>query len=506
MNFLTALQNKQKTGAIPVIPDIKCFSPKDGDLLRSRDPVQIARDLADAGAPALSVVTEPKEFGGSLELLRSVCAAVSVPVLRKDFVTDRSDLEETLRCGASAILLMVSCLGEKKLTELYHAAIELGLTPFVETHTEQELTFAYALGARLIGINNRDILQLERDDGDVSHAAALLRVGQGEQGIEGKQSQSDAFVIVESALRGGADARTAICSGADGVLCGTAILQAPDPVAKYFSMARPCELKVCGIMNEPDADLCQDLGVDMAGFVVEYPVEVPWNLTCARAEKLLEHVRDGRRSHDCQDEHCTSYGSEQEHGHEHDYSHSSAVPALCVVTGGSPAHVLAVAKRLRPDYLQLHGSETLEETLAITKVLHELGIRIIRSVPTDLSLRQRMFGEASLLGVAGRLKEGGVDCLLFDSRDAGNAASGGGSMVSVEMSSETLWDMIAAKEVFGGPIMLGGGITPENIGSVQERFPADCLDIMSGSEDAPGQKSPEKIRRMCEALTGVGIA
>ena len=97
MNFLTALQNKQKTGAIPVIPDIKCFSPKDGDLLRSRDPVQIARDLADAGAPALSVVTEPKEFGGSLELLRSVCAAVSVPVLRKDFVTDRSDLKETLR-------------------------------------------------------------------------------------------------------------------------------------------------------------------------------------------------------------------------------------------------------------------------------------------------------------------------------------------------------------------------------------------------------------------------
>lgn len=478
MDFLTALQNKQKTGAIPVIPDIKCFSPKDGDLLRSRDPVQIARDLAGAGAPALSVVTESKEFGGSLELLRSICAVVSVPVLRKDFVTDRSDLEETLRCGASAILLMVSCLGEKRLEELYHEAIELGLTPFVETHTQRELTFAYALGAKLIGINNRDILQLERDDGDVSHAAALLRVG---QGIQGKQAQSDSFVVVESALRGGVDARTAIRSGADGVLCGTAILQAPDPVAKYFSMARPCELKVCGIMNETDADLCLDLGVDMAGFVVEYPVEVPWNLTCAQAEQLFEHVRGGSRDH------------------------GSAVPALCVVTGGSPAHVLTVAKKLRPDYLQLHGSETLEETLTITMALHESGIRVIRSVPKDSSLRQRMFGETSLTGVAGRLKEGGIDCLLFDSRDAGNAVSGGGSMISVEMSGETLRDMIAAKETFGGPIMLGGGITPENIGSVRERFPADCLDIMSGSEDAPGQKSPDKIRRMCEALTGVGF-
>ena len=90
--FADALIARKKAGFIPVIPDIKCTSPKEGDLLRGRDPLAVAQLLARAGAPALSVVTEPKDFGGSLDLLRQLVKATTLPILRKDFVTSREDL------------------------------------------------------------------------------------------------------------------------------------------------------------------------------------------------------------------------------------------------------------------------------------------------------------------------------------------------------------------------------------------------------------------------------
>ena len=115
MRFLEALKNRKAEGGIPLIPDIKCFSPKEGDLMKGRDPVVLAQMMAQAGACAVSVVTEEKEFHGSMELLKQVCGAVKVPVLRKDFITCEKDLDETKAAGADAILLMVSCLGEEPL-------------------------------------------------------------------------------------------------------------------------------------------------------------------------------------------------------------------------------------------------------------------------------------------------------------------------------------------------------------------------------------------------------
>ena len=203
MIFLEALKKRRSEGLIPVIPDIKCFSPKDGDLMRGRDPVEIAKTLENAGACVLSVVTEEREFRGSMELLRAVCAAVRVPVLRKDFIETVRDLEETKEAGAAAILLMYSCLGKEKLESLYREALRMGLLPFVETHTGEELSYAEQLGAPLTGINNRNILLLERDGGDVSHAAGLL-TGLRDH-LRGRDAAEDPacaepFIVVESGL------------------------------------------------------------------------------------------------------------------------------------------------------------------------------------------------------------------------------------------------------------------------------------------------------------------
>jgi len=223
--FSTSITEANSRGRVAVIPDIKCISPKEGDLLRGRDPVDIAKLLVCCGAPALSVVTEREHFGGGPDLLRAVADATSVPILRKDFIKDESALEETVEMGASAILLICSVMDRKTLSKLYESAIRLGLEPLVEVCTEEELKFACELGAQLIGINNRDIATLELDNGGPSRTAALAcAVPKG------------ALFISESGILTPDDARLAACAGANAVLVGTALLRADNIAAMYQSL------------------------------------------------------------------------------------------------------------------------------------------------------------------------------------------------------------------------------------------------------------------------------
>jgi len=226
MKFQTALKNQKQPGTIPVIPDIKCLSPKHGDLLRARCPVEAARQLKNAGAPVMSVVTESKDFGGSLDLLRSIAEATGLPILRKDFVTHTDDLKISLDHGAAAILLMCATQTERSLFELYEAALGLGLEVLVETHTLDEMQLANKLGAPLVGINNRDITQLERDDGTVTNTRTLAEF-----------APKDAVLISESGITTPEEAKQAIDAGADAVLIGTALWQAADMVAFYKQLA-----------------------------------------------------------------------------------------------------------------------------------------------------------------------------------------------------------------------------------------------------------------------------
>lgn len=220
--FTDALRRCSRAGDVPVIPDFKVFSPSDGPLFQGRDILDAAKQMERAGAPALSVVTESKEFHGSLELFRQIAAAVRVPLLRKDFIRTPEDLAQTARCGAAAVLLICSCMDEIQLRMLYDAALEYGLEPLVETHSVQELELAASLGAQLVGINNRDILQLERDGGTVETTAKL-----------GLHKPDGAFLISESGIQTPMDVQSALKSGADAVLVGTAIWKAADPFAFY---------------------------------------------------------------------------------------------------------------------------------------------------------------------------------------------------------------------------------------------------------------------------------
>lgn len=215
--FTTALENARAAGRIPLVSEIKVRSPKEGELLAGRDPVAVARSMEQAGAAGLSVVTEGPRFGGSLDLLRTLAAAVSLPVLRKDFVTDRQGVRASREHGASCLLLMAAVLDWPKLVELHEEARRCGLETLVEVHDEQELRRALTLDLDLLGINNRDIRQWEQDDGTVANTLELLRLVP--PGVR---------AVSESAIATPDEARQVIDAGGAGVLVGTAILRAAD--------------------------------------------------------------------------------------------------------------------------------------------------------------------------------------------------------------------------------------------------------------------------------------
>ena len=451
--FSDSLKRRQASGLVPVIPDIKCRSPKEGDLLHGRDPVQTARELAAAGAPVMSVVTEPVHFGGSLDLLRETVQATGLPVLRKDFIKDQAAVVETARAGAAAILLIASMLDRPLLTRLYLLAIELGLEPLVETHTVDEMAFAATLKASLTGINNRDIRQLEKDSGTVQATA----------GLAGKKPPGS-ILVSESAIATPSDVRQAILHGADAVLIGTALWQAEDMALFYRQLcqARPV-LKICGLTQAKDVALCLEAGVDILGFVTEYPLPVPWNLTRQQAARYVTTVREST---------CSSRS--------------------CLVTGGSPAAVLSLARALNPHLVQLHHRETLAETCQITEALKPLGIGVIQAIPGDQADRLTRYGTADIESVVEALNQTGVYALLADMRSPDNAAQAG-----LVLDSAFCREVVAHA---AKPVMVAGGLTPERIETTVEAAGTAFIDIMSGVEIRPGVKDPKRLRQAAEAI------
>jgi indole-3-glycerol phosphate synthase len=206
---------------MPVLSEIKVRSPKEGDLLRGRAPEDLAAAMAATPIAGLSVVTEPVDFGGSLDLVRRVRPLVEVPILRKDFVRSDADLDATVEAGADVLLVTVCIYDDDEVLAGLHAGAQArGLETLVEVRDDKDIARLAELGlqADLLGVNNRDILVREVDDGDVSvteRLASALPAG--------------VPLLSESSIRGADDARRARSAGADAVLVGTSILQAPDP-------------------------------------------------------------------------------------------------------------------------------------------------------------------------------------------------------------------------------------------------------------------------------------
>ena len=208
---------------VRLIAEVKKASPSKGTLNAALDPTGQARIYAQAGAAVVSVLTDEKYFRGALDDLVAVRAAVDVPLLRKDFILDEYQLWESRWAGADAVLLIVAALDDARLRDLHHAAKGIGLATLVEVHTADELERAVALGAPVIGVNNRNLQTLETS---LETSLALLpRVPRAHTAVS------------ESGIFTRDDVDRVVGAGARAVLVGEALVRASDVAAKVRELA-----------------------------------------------------------------------------------------------------------------------------------------------------------------------------------------------------------------------------------------------------------------------------
>jgi indole-3-glycerol phosphate synthase len=200
---------------LAVIAEVKRASPSKGALAEIPDPAVLAAEYAAGGAAAISVLTERRRFGGSLQDLRLVREAVTLPVLRKDFIVDEYQLYEARAAGADLALLIVAALTQSSLRGLLELGRGLGLTLLVEAHTDDEVRRGIDAGARLIGVNNRNLKTLQVDLSQFERLAGLIPAG--------------VVKVAESGILTPADAERMRSAGADVVLVGEALVRTGDP-------------------------------------------------------------------------------------------------------------------------------------------------------------------------------------------------------------------------------------------------------------------------------------
>jgi indole-3-glycerol phosphate synthase len=212
-------------GPVRVIAELKRASPSQGAISEALDAEEQARHYAAAGAAAISVLTDGPGFGGSLDDLAEVRGAVELPLLRKDFIVEPYQLLEARANGADAALLIVAALDDDELRRLHDACLELGLAALVEVHSAAELDRALAAGARLVGVNNRDLSTFAVD---LAVSEELL-----------PRLPPEVKGVAESGVRGPAEVRRLRACGAANFLVGEALVRAPDPRALLRELMGP---------------------------------------------------------------------------------------------------------------------------------------------------------------------------------------------------------------------------------------------------------------------------
>ncbi|MCH5373067.1 MAG: indole-3-glycerol phosphate synthase TrpC [Planctomycetes bacterium] len=210
-DFLAALSSE---GPIKLIAEVKKASPSKGVIRQDFDPVQIARIYQEHGATCISVLTDIPFFQGHLDYLRAIRREVDLPLLRKDFILDEYQLLEARVAGADAVLLIAECLTADQLSRLHTEAVQLGMTPLVEFYERENLSAVLAAGARLIGVNNRDLRTFQTD---LQHTIRMRQI-----------VPSDCLLVGESGIHSRADAELLQSAGVEAMLVGEHLMASTD--------------------------------------------------------------------------------------------------------------------------------------------------------------------------------------------------------------------------------------------------------------------------------------
>ena len=416
-----------------LIAEIKRASPSAGEIAApDEDIVGRARAYEAGGAAAISVLCEPHWFGGSVEDLRAVRAAVAIPVLAKEFVVEEIQLPHLRAAGADLVLLLAVLHPAKRLARLVDRALEIGLEPLVEAHDERELERALGTNARLIAINNRDLRTLEVDMDRAIRLRSLV--------------PDDRIAVAESGVRDAATVAAWRAVGYDAALVGEALVRAarPEAAARAFVnagrpptdpanvAARPI-VKVCGVTDAEGILAAVRSGADAIG--LNLVPGTPRELSLEEAVALARVARS--------------------------LAGATSRPRIVPITADAGRAAIArIVAAIDPDAIQFSGDEPLDDVPAAGRPVWKAIRAGADDVATDVVARARAALEA------------GAERILLDA--AGGPHPGGtGIRIAAELAAAV------AREV---PVVLAGGLTPANVASALREIPAMAVDSASGTE------------------------
>lgn len=499
LNFGIEIPEKREVGHTEflgnagAILEVKRASPSKGDIAPDLDPVGLATTYAEAHAQAVSVLTETNFFKGTLRDLIAVANLMesrrkqglhACAVLRKDFLLFEDEIDIAYRCGADAVLLIARILDDEQLVRMAKRAASFDMQAFVEVRETDDLrklkVVTEALGesaAKTIvaGVNSRDLATFHTDP----LVPASVR------------SKLPAKAVFESGILCPADATYARNLGFTGILVGEAVAKNP-PLAKEVvhafesgsenargkfwkklaerkqqKQARHCEersdeaihgtnrplVKICGITREEDGLLAAELGADMLGFVFSTTKRLT-------TEKFVRSFAEKIRL-------C----------HPEQAQRGEGSPLLVgVITDPESVEGKTAIKLAREgvlDAVQLHGVDP--SNLAATAIPYYCAARV---------------GEESDFDKVAALRKNGEPRILLDAKVEGTPG-GTGKTIPENLLREKAGEL---------PLWLAGGITPENVGAIVEKFRPELVDVSSGVEDAPGIKNSEKLKSLFAAL------
>ena len=430
------------------ICEVKKASPSKGIIAEHFPYLDIAKEYEMAGAAAISVLTEPDFFKGDKKYLQEIASTVKIPVLRKDFIIDEYQIYQAKVWGASAILLICACLDVPTLTKFRELADSLGLSSLVEAHDEQEVQMAIDCGARIIGVNNRNLKDFTVD---VQNSVRLRNL-----------VQDDVIFVSESGLETPEDIQVLRDNNIGVALMGETFMRSPNKVEKLAYLYGPTyytpKVKMCGISKVETIPAVVEAKPDYMGLVFAPSKR---QVTVDQAKTLVEELHRG---------YAKKYGSDTEH------DKNGTIKTVGVFVNETVDNLVTIANEANLDAVQLHGDE---DEAFIQSLKERTNVEVWKAIQIRTAADTEKWIDSS------------ADMLLFD---AYHKDERGGTGEVFDWSS---------LDAFERPFMLAGGIDSTNVARAIRTVRPYGIDISSGIE-TNGVKDDEKITAFTKIVKSIG--
>ena len=437
------------------ICEVKKASPSKGIIAEHFPYLEIAKEYEVAGAAAISVLTEPDFFKGDKKYLQEIASTVKIPVLRKDFIIDEYQIYQAKVWGASAILLICACLDVPTLTKFRELADSLGLSSLVEAHDEHEVQMAIDCGARIIGVNNRNLKDFTVD---VQNSVRLRNL-----------VQDDVIFVSESGLETPEDIQVLRDNNIGVALMGETFMRSPNKVEKLAYLYGPTyytpKIKICGISKVETILAIVDAKPDYMGLVFAPSKR---QVTVDQAKTLVEELHK---------QYANRYNRNAEQYSNQTLIHQEFIKTVGIFVNETLENLVTIATEVNLDAVQLHGDE---DEAFIQSLKERTNVEVWKAV----QIRSAADAEAWI--------DSSADMLLFDEYHK-DERGGTGEVFD--------WSCL---DEFERPFMLAGGIDSTNVARAIRRVRPYGIDISSGIE-TEGVKDNEKIKAFTNIVRTIAM-